>query len=462
LILQRDVVLTFGWVALGAQVFAIALLLRTTPTDAIRVNRRASGWIILSATVALQLSAVWLLRPVLSQDWTRYRVDGWTWLSAMSPYVATPSDYYKRGSYDETDTLVPYWDLHTIYPPAAQAIFVAAAAAERFTMSRGPVPTYRFSGWRGLIGDRAIWGADVFVRLASAVAGAAATLALLSILMQRQISLWWSVLLAWNPLFIIETGGMGHVDIVGVLFVLLTVRALQSNRSILATAMLALAAGVKPHVVLLAPFLLRDAVTGGSSGRARWLAVSFISFLALVYSPMLYQQGYKGWLRTSRVYATSWEANGSIYDLIKASADPTDGVSIQRAKDRARLLAAGAVIVTMLIAWFGRADLVSAGYWIFLVALLFSPVVYPWYLLWVLCFVPLLRGWQGMTALVWAATVGVSYLLWRSSDWVLPTRWLLIEYLPVYATLLLEIVWLMRSRFDHTVGAGNVPIAGAS
>jgi hypothetical protein len=291
--------------------------------------------------------------------------------------------------------------------------------------------------------------------------------------------LWWSTLFAWNPLVVIEAGGMGHVDIVGVLFLLLTIRALQARRPILATAMLALAAGVKPHVVLLAPFLVRDAIStwhgfstrvgdvktrvenpchGRRPRRTTRLAIAFVAFLALVYSPMLYQQGYRGWLRTSHVYATSWEANGSIYDLVKASADPTDGVAVQHAKDRARTLAAAAVIVTMLIAWFARADFATAGYWIFLVALLFSPVVYPWYLLWVLCFVPLLCGWQGMTALVWAATVGVSYLLWRTSDWVLPTRWLLVEYVPVYAALVLELTWLVRGgvgqrQFTRTVPA---------
>jgi hypothetical protein len=100
----------------------------------------------------------------------------------------------------------------------------------------------------------------------------------------------------------------------------------------------------------------------------------------------------------------------------------------------------------ILLAWLLRADLIQAGYWIFLVALLFAPVVYPWYLLWVLCFVPFLRGCQGLTGLIWSATVGISYLLWRTSDWILPTRWLLAEYLPVYLALLLEISWLVSKR----------------
>ena len=183
----------------------------------------------------------------------------------------------------------------------------------------------------------------------------------------------------------------------------------------------------------------------------RWLAVAFVAFLALVYSPMLYQQGYKGWFKTARIYANSWEANGSIYDLIKASADENDGVSVQRAKDRARRWRASRSSSRCSSRGSAARTCATAGYWVFLVALLFSPVVYPWYLLWVLCFVPLLGGWQGMTALVWAATVGVSYLLWRTSDWVLPTRWLLVEYVPVYAALAFELAWLVKRQLNAIV-----------
>ena len=462
-ILDRDPVLIVGWAALAVAIIAVGILLRTTPPDAVRLEIRASSWCILTCAALLQLFALFALRPVLSHDWVRYRLDGRLWLSGMSPYASTPREFFVRHRSDETDALVSYWELTTIYPATAQAVFVVACVAEEGMVRPQLVPRlFDGAGWRQLVAHRPLWHVGVIQRAIVAVSAVACVWLSIAILTRSRQSPWCAVLLGWSPLFIIEAGGMGHVDIVGVLFVLLTIRSLQSHRPILATALLALAAGVKPHVVLLAPFLLRDAVGAGSRVRARWLAVSFVSFLALVYSPMLYQQGYKGWLRTSHVYATSWEANGSIYDLIKASADPTDGVAVQHAKDRARMIAAAAVVVTMLVAWFGRADFVSAGYWIFLIALLVSPVVYPWYLLWVLCFVPLLRGWQGMTALVWAATVGVSYLLWRTSDWVLPTRWLLVEYVPVYATLMVELAWLVWSRFNRTARPDNLPIAIAS
>ena len=469
-ILNSYPILIGGWIIAGVLTFLIFALLKTTPVDALRLSQRSSTAIILVGTALLQATAVALLVPALSEDLLRYRLDGHMWLEGYSPYATTPErfSYYQqvRGPFATTNGMVRQRALHTIDPPAAQAVFVGTRALEEVI-----TPTRRelriWSWWRNeVVSLPLIWQGLLF-RIAFAMSALLGVAFLLSILAAVGRSPWYAVIIGWNPLFIMETGAMAHLDVVGLLFLLLTIRALQSNQSILATAMLALAAGVKPHVVLLAPFLVREAVAAGTRVRAQWLAVSFVLFLALVYSPMLYQQGYKGWLRTSHVYATSWEANGSVYELMKRSADANysndpavrywsgieNGVRVQRAKDRARMLAAAAVVVTMLIAWFGRADLATAGYWIFLVALLFSPVVYPWYLLWVLGFVPLLRGWPGMTALVWAATVGVSYLLWRTSDWVLPTRWLLVEYVPVYATLVLELVCVIRSRVARVVPA---------
>ena len=65
---------------------------------------------------------------------------------------------------------------------------------------------------------------------------------------------------------------------------------------------------------------------------------------------------------------------------------------------------------------------------IFLAMLLASPVVYPWYVLWLLCFVPLMRSNAGLAGVVFSGTVIVSYLLWHSNAWTLSTTWQLVEY----------------------------------
>src|SRR5207247_2253663 len=108
------------------------------------------------------------------------------------------------------------------------------------------------------------------------------------------------------------------------------------------------------------------------------------------------------------------------------------GRAMVKAKEMSRLLSVTMVLLTGLTLWQSRATLAEVGYWFFLILLICAPVVYPWYLLWVLCFVPLIRGPQGLTGLVWSGTVALSYLLWRTDDWTMPKRALLCEYVPVF------------------------------
>jgi hypothetical protein len=118
---------------------------------------------------------------------------------------------------------------------------------------------------------------------------------------------------------------------------------------------------------------------------------------------------------------------------------------MQRAKEMARLFATIVLLLAAVTLWHRRASTAAAGYWLYLAILLCAPVAYPWYLLWVLCFVPLLNGPQGLAALVWAATAGTCYALWHLPTWEMPPRLLLTEYAPAYAVLLGELFLLMRS-----------------
>jgi hypothetical protein len=64
--------------------------------------------------------------------------------------------------------------------------------------------------------------------------------------------------------------------------------------------------------------------------------------------------------------------------------------------------------------------------------------------LWALCFVPLLRGQAGWTAIVWSGTIAMTYLMWHAPTWRMSNAALLAEYGVVYAVLLYEVVGLIR------------------
>ena len=439
-ILDSDGVLVGGQMLLTLPILAIALLLKTTPADAIKLRRRTSEWAILVAVALLQVAAVALLRPALSEDVLRYRVDGRMWLDGVSPYAIAPRDWDNAG---RVDRLVPFPEMRTIYPAVSQATFAIGAAIERaigrpIEIPSPPSDATEPSPWRHYQKTaRSPYRASVF-RLMYAATAVGATYVLLLLLNTADQSPWWSVIVAWNPLLTLEIGGMGHQDIVGVLFLLLCLYALAKQRALLAIISLALVAAVKPFAFLIAPFVLRD--LADRRGRRR-VACAFASVLALLYlPPLLYQHGHTGWRESASAYSQSWEANGSFYDtIVRTFGKGDDGRANERAKQMARLLAAAALIATVLVAWRFRASPAAAGYWLGLVALLCSPVAYPWYLLWALCFVPLLRGAWGWTAIVWAGTVGLSYTMWHQPTWRMTRGALLAEYAAVYAALAFEI-----------------------
>ena len=121
------------------------------------------------------------------------------------------------------------------------------------------------------------------------------------------------------------------------------------------------------------------------------------------------------------------------------------------------MFALSVTVLSALLLWKTRATFIEAGYWLFLIGLLFSPVVYPWYLLWMLCFIPLLRGGHGWTGLIWCATIGVSYAVWHQPQWRLPASLALIEYVPVFVMLAIELYFCTRNglRRPATSGGGG-------
>ena len=96
-------------------------------------------------------------------------------------------------------------------------------------------------------------------------------------------------------------------------------------------------------------------------------------------------------------------------------------------------------LATGVLLWQGGASAATAGYALCLVSLLVSPVVYPWYLIWVLAFVPLLHRHVAWTGLAWSATAAVSYLLWHAPQWQLSRTAMLAEYAPVYLAAAWEV-----------------------
>ncbi len=456
-LIDRDMLLVAGWMGLGAACVAMLALLRTTPVDAIRLRPRVSRWVVVGGCALLQAMSLVVLSPLLSDDLLRYRLDGRLWLEGRSPYALSPAEYVIADlpTLDGADALVPHGDLHTIYPPTAQGAFVAARAIEDALI--GAVPA--MGAWRPGAAELPLIHRALPLRAMAGLAAVVTTWLLVNWLVRRGLSPWYAAVFAFSPLTTIECAGMAHIDALGVML-LVAALTMGVSRPALAGALAVLAAGVKPHAILALPLLLRRRAVSA------WLPAVVVGLLMTV--PLLIDGGWSGFSKTASTYAAEWEANGSIYELFKATAGGDDHAMVD-AKESARRVA---MVVPLLLAMWGylrRWESVRLIHLVFLALVLTSPVVYPWYLLWMTALVPVLAGGAtepgprsdsgpgGLvggpapvyTTLTLAATVSLSYLLWRTRDWVMRPGWLLIEYVPVYAVLaaeLLRAAWPGRSR----------------
>ena len=68
---------------------------------------------------------------------------------------------------------------------------------------------------------------------------------------------------------------------------------------------------MKPFALLLLPFMLKE-----TDRRGRFARVFAVTLALLYVPPLVYRDGYRGWRETARTYASVWEANGSVYELV--------------------------------------------------------------------------------------------------------------------------------------------------
>lgn len=221
---------------------------------------------------------------------------------------------------------------------------------------------------------------------------------------------------AWHPAALVEIAGSGHNEPFGLLFVVLALLALETPRRLGAAA--ALAAGALAKVVpgLLVLAWLRRL-------RLRDLALAGLAGLAL-YLP--YLDARQGLVRTLGAYSQFWRFNETGFALVEALGGGA-----------APALAAGLLLVALLVIAWRVPDLPRAGALAVSAWLLLSPSVLPWYALWLLPFAALGAGaWTTAFSL----TSALAYLVYvgytPGGAWQVGAGLRLVEYgLPLLVAL---------------------------
>lgn len=302
--------------------------------------------------------------PVLEDDYYRYLWDGRTFAVSGNPYTTSPSDYFTHPDVPEEFQKIldriNYPHIPTIYGPMCQYAFLVS-----YWMAPGQLLPLKL-----LLVIADIWTIWLLLKLANPV----------------QVLLY-----TWCPLLIKETAFTAHPETLGVAFLVASLYLRKYAHDSIAAMFAALAVGTKLIAVLLVPFLLCRA------GRKNW-ALFGLSLL-VVYLPF-WSQGSVGALHGTAAFLQGWEFNSSGYALLVAV---FGGFT---AKILGTVLF-GAFYLSYL--WRYRSNAHAAiprGDWLYGVFFALSPVVNPWYLLWLLPFIALFPSCWGITAL---SAISLSY-----------------------------------------------------
>jgi alpha-1,6-mannosyltransferase len=135
-------------------------------------------------------------------------------------------------------------------------------------------------------------------------------------------------------------------------------------------------------------------------------------------------------------YVRSFRFNDPVFATLERVADPKFVVGL-------------AVLVGLLTALWLRSSCAAwssdAFAWPMAASLLCAPVVYPWYLLWLL---PFLRSASALPIVIWTLSIIPTYYVWHlrtlGRPWLVPDWIMLLEYGSV--AMAGAIMWLRRSR----------------
>jgi hypothetical protein len=338
--------------------------------------------------IGLVMAAVWHIEFLrlpsgADDDIHRYVWDGRLQRRGYNPYVVVPSDPAVQGLHTSETRNLNNPDLPSPYPPAAQLFFRAITAIHESTFA---------------------------LKVAFVICEVAIVFVLLDLLRGKH-GAHLVLAFAWNPLLAIEVAGSGHIDIVGALLLVISVAALARSRRAIAALAFGLAVAVKFLPIVLLPLYwkrvrIRDAV----------LAAVVVG---LLYVPFLNHGRVP--IGSIGTYVQSFRFNGPVFATLGQVAPP-------------QLLAGLAVFVGLVTAvWLRNAApewSPEVFAWPMAASLVFAPVVFPWYLLWLL---PFLTSASTLLIIIWTVSIVPTYVQWHlrtlGRPWgALPGWVMLLEY----------------------------------
>ena len=435
------------WIASGAILIALALLLRlTSPALAESAlhhltNRNLlvagnvlAGTVFLLSCLFLRRPMgkhlwIWMLlsgmlcrvillggTPVLSTDYYRFLWDGAVLAQGQNPWRYSPQavlNHTQAGvpvvltamaqSHRQIMQHINHAKLATIYPPVSELAMALAAKISPFSATALRCVYLLFD------------------------CATAAAIALMLRRLKRPMS--WLLIYWWNPVLINAFYNEAHMDVITLAFVALFALMLIRQRPKSAAALLGLAIGAKFWPVVLAPLLLRPLLGDMRKCVTVGLVLALVTAAAL--APM-FLTGAPA-IRSLLTYGGYWHDNDGVFRLISLFWQWAFSPS---AYIRAALAARASIAVIYLAALFflnrrsaTGSNAIRIGLFSVMFIFLLSPTEFAWYYTWLL---PLLAVYPRISLLIWSLTLGL-YHAHYFYPWMI---W--VEHGPVWALLIIE------------------------
>jgi len=336
----------------------------------------------------LGLAAVWHVfflyaTPGVDDDVHRYLWDGRVQRLGYNPYLLVPSDPAVDGLHTVETRTLNNPEVPSPYPPGAQLFFRAVTSIHESVFA---------------------------LKVAFLICDIAIVFVLLDLLRRTGRGEHWVLAYAWHPLLAVEVAGSGHVDIVGVLFLLVSAAAVLRNWRAVAATAFALAVAVKFLPIVLLPLYWKKVRVRDAALAATVLALLYVPFIEHGRIP----------LGSIGTYVQRFRFNDPIFAVLERVAAP-------------QVVAGLAILAGFLTAiWMRKKSeewSADSFAWPMAASLLCAPVVYPWYFLWLL---PFMRSAATLPIVVWTLSIIPTYYVWRlrtlGHPWVVPDWILLLEY----------------------------------
>ena len=355
--------------------------------------------------LGLVLAALWhvpflLAPPGSDDDIHRYVWDGRIQRLGYNPYILVPNDPALAALHTPETRTLNNPDLPSPYPAGAQLFFRAVTAIHESIFA---------------------------MKVAFVICDLAIVLVLLDVLRRSGQGAHWVLAYAWSPLLATGVAGSGHIDIVGALLLLVSAAALGRRWRAVAALAFGLAVAVKLLPIVLLPLYWRRVRMLDGALAAVVLGLLYIPFLDHGRIPF-------GSLGT---YVQRFRFNDPVFAALERVTAPPLVVGL-------------AVLVGFLTAiWLGSkgpALSPDAFAWPMAASLLCAPVVYPWYLLWLL---PFVRSASTVPIILWTVSIIPTYYVWHlrtlGRPWLVPGWIVLLEYGSVaVAGAIIGLRWLTR------------------